>query len=101
MRLNHPDDDELRANFEELLSSVRNGGGIYTHSGVDMETENALWAIARAYPHVTDDLVTSARRTFEGQLDGSNSAARRAALERKFEEYARARQQRHPPQPPS
>ncbi|WP_238011162.1 hypothetical protein KZZ52_22300 [Dactylosporangium sp. AC04546] len=100
MRLKHPDDDELRANFEELLSSVRNGGGIYTHSGVDMETEDALWAIAKAYPHVTDELVRSARKTFEGQMDGSNSAARRAALERKFEEYTRARQQQ-PPQPPN
>ncbi|GAA1502050.1 hypothetical protein GCM10009827_013040 [Dactylosporangium maewongense] len=91
MRLDHPDDDEQRAIFEELLTSVSTGGGIYSCNGLDMETEEALWAIARAYPAVTDDLVAAARAVFAGQLDGSNAAARRAALARKFDELARRR----------
>ncbi|MEV0564106.1 hypothetical protein [Dactylosporangium sp. NPDC050588] len=91
MRLDHPDDDEQRAIFEELLASVSTGGGIYSCNGLDMETEEALWAIARAYPAVTDDLVAAARAAFAGQLDGSHAAARRAALVRKFDELNRRR----------
>ncbi|MEV0363870.1 hypothetical protein [Nocardia fusca] len=91
MRIGHPSDDELRENFAEMLESVRNGGGLRTETGLDMETEDALWAIARAYPEVSDELVEAARATFAGQLDGTNARARRAELERQFEELRRAR----------
>ncbi|WP_330233021.1 hypothetical protein OHA40_11390 [Nocardia sp. NBC_00508] len=89
MRYDYPSDDELRANFDELLASVLTGGGIYSESGLDMETEEALWTIARAYPDVPDELVDAARAAFAGQLDGSNAAARQAALVRKIEEFNR------------
>ncbi|MFI6312517.1 hypothetical protein ACIBEK_20640 [Nocardia fusca] len=91
MRIGHPSDDELRENFAEMLESVRNGGGLRTETGLDMETEDALWSIARAYPEVSNELVEAARATFAGQLDGTNARARRAELERQFEELRRAR----------
>ncbi|MFI9535531.1 hypothetical protein ACIG56_20070 [Nocardia fusca] len=91
MRIGLPSDDELRENFAEMLESVRNGGGLRTETGLDMETEDALWAIARAYPEVSDELVEEARATFAGQLDGTNAGARRAELERQFEQLRRAR----------
>ncbi|MEV3963155.1 hypothetical protein AB0M34_20025 [Nocardia sp. NPDC050193] len=94
MRIGHPSDDESRENFAEMLESVRKGGGLRTETGLDMETEDALWAIARAYPEVTDDLVEAARATFAGQLDGTNARARRVELERQFEEMRRARDAR-------
>nr|WP_232541848.1 hypothetical protein [Nocardia bovistercoris] len=81
------------------MASVRGGGGIYSESGLDMETEESLWAIARAYPEVPDSLVEAARTTFAGQLDGSHSAARQAALARRIEEINRAKaaERRNPP----
>ncbi|MGI5221408.1 hypothetical protein [Nocardia sp. CA-290969] len=91
MRIDHPTDDELRENFAEMLESVRNGGGLRTETGLDMETEEALWDIARAYPDVTDELVTAAREAFAGQLDGSNARRHREELARQFEEMRRAR----------
>ncbi|MCX0269551.1 hypothetical protein NLM24_02245 [Nocardia zapadnayensis] len=94
MRIGDPSDDELRENFAEMLESVRNGGGLRTETGLDMETEDALWAIARAYPEVSDELVEVARATFAGQLDGTNARARRAELERQFEELRRTRDAR-------
>lgn len=89
MRTGHPTDDELRENFAEMLESVRRGGGLRTETGLDMETEEALWAIARAYPDVADELVEAARAEFAGQLDGSNARARRAASDKQFEEMGR------------
>ncbi|WP_282785944.1 hypothetical protein [Nocardia sp. CC201C] len=80
MRLGPPADDELRRNFEAALTSVREGGGVSSATGLDMETEGALWAIARAHPRIDDDLIAAARRAFAGQLDGSNAAARRARI---------------------
>ncbi|MEV0105619.1 hypothetical protein AB0H42_04645 [Nocardia sp. NPDC050799] len=91
MRIGDPSDDELRENFAEMLESVRNGGGLRTETGLDMETEDALWAIARAYPEVSDELVEGARTTFAGQLDGTNARARRVELERQFEELRHTR----------
>jgi hypothetical protein len=91
MRIDHPTEDELRENFAEMLESVRNGGGLRTETGLDMETEEALWDIARAYPEVTDDLVAAARATFAGQLDGSHARKHREELARRLEELRRAR----------
>jgi hypothetical protein len=50
MRLNHPTEDEL-------LRSVLTGGGIDSDSGLDRETEDALWAGApgEAGAHVRRD----------------------------------------------
>lgn len=89
MRIDHPTEDELRENFAELLESVRNGGGLRTETGLDMETEEALWDIARAYPEVTGELVDAARAAFAGQLDGSNARRHREELIRQFEEMRR------------
>ncbi|MFC5750961.1 hypothetical protein [Actinomadura rugatobispora] len=94
MRLNRPTQEELRENFATLLESVITGGGIRSESGLDMEVEEALWSIARAYPEVPAELVAAAYRAFAGQLDGSNAGARRAALEREFEALKDARRNR-------
>jgi hypothetical protein len=87
VRSRYPTDDELRRNFESELTSVTTGGGVRSETGLDMETDAALIAIARAYPTVTDDLVAAARGAFAGQMDGSNAAARQADLERLIAEH--------------
>ncbi|TLF82439.1 hypothetical protein [Nocardia cyriacigeorgica] len=94
MRVSPPTDDELRQNFEEMLASVCSGGGLRSATGLDMKTEDALWAIARAHPEVPDDLVAAARAAFAGQLDGTNARERREALARKIEELDRRGQTR-------
>lgn len=88
----YPDDDELRDNFDAELASVRSGRGLHTETGLDAETHAALIAIARAYPAVTDELVDAARAAFAGQLDGSNGAARRAAMRAMIAEHNRRTQ---------
>ncbi len=85
MRTDYPSEDEMRANFEQMLASVCGGGGLRTETGLDNETEDALWAISRVYPHVPEDLVTAARAEFGAQLDGSHKRARQAALARRLE----------------
>ncbi|WP_454198380.1 hypothetical protein [Nocardia sp. Marseille-Q1738] len=93
VRGRYPSEDELRRNFERELGSVTTGGGLHSETGLDIETETALIDIARAYPEVTEGLVTAARSAFAGQLDGSNAAARRAELERAIEEHNRKKGQ--------
>lgn len=88
-RSRYPTDDELRRNFERELASVTTGGGLRSETGLDVETDAALIAIATAYPAVTEDLVRAARSAFAGQLDGTNAAARRAELRRMIEEHNR------------
>ncbi|WP_063629970.1 hypothetical protein [Nocardia sp. BMG51109] len=87
--MNHPTEDELRGSFEEELASVRAGRGLASDSGLDGQTEAALWEIARAYPNIPDSLVESARRAFAGQLDGTNAQEREARLKRMFEQVKR------------
>lgn len=89
MRLCDPTDDELRENFDELLSSALTGGGIYSDNGLDQRTEDALWAIARACPDVPDELVDAAHAALAGQLDGSNARKAMEALARRFSEINR------------
>ncbi|MFE3756909.1 hypothetical protein ACFXO9_21620 [Nocardia tengchongensis] len=86
MRGDRPSEEQLRRNFDTILADVLEGRGVRTASGLDSPTEDALWAIAKAYPNVSDDLVTAARDSFAGQLDGSNAARWRAELERRFAE---------------
>ncbi|MFD6391382.1 hypothetical protein [Nocardia sp. NPDC060259] len=86
MRTDHPAEDEIRANFDEMLASVCAGGGLRTDTGLDNETTQALWAIARAHPQVPAELVTAARAEFAAQLDGSHRRARREALARLSDE---------------
>ncbi|QFG20644.1 hypothetical protein [Actinomadura sp. WMMB 499] len=93
MRVGRPSPEELRHNFAAELESVLADGGMRSESGLDMEVEEALWAIARARPDVPVELVAAAYRAFAGQLDGGNARARRAELERRLEEMKR----RHPP----
>ncbi|AYF77053.1 hypothetical protein D7D52_28225 [Nocardia yunnanensis] len=82
MRGDRPSEQQLRRNFDTLLADVLAGEGVRTASGLDSPTEAALWAIAKAYPNVSEDLVTAARAAFAGQLDGSNAARWRADIER-------------------
>ncbi|RDI46122.1 hypothetical protein [Nocardia mexicana] len=89
MREERPSDDELRRNFEQELESVSGGGGLTSETGLDTETEEALWAVADAHPNIPDELIEAARRAFAGQLDGSHAAARQAALARKLEQFDR------------
>jgi hypothetical protein len=91
MRLDHPTRAELVQNFDAELASVCAGGGLRSETGLDMETDEALWAIARAYPDVTDVLVTAAKDAFAGQLDGGNAERYRAELARQIEEMRRIR----------
>lgn len=88
-RTDNPDDHELRDSFDGELASVCNGCGLHTETGLDAETGAALMQILRAYPAVTDELVAAARAAFAGQLDGSNGAARRAAMEAVIAEHNR------------
>ncbi|WP_245718520.1 hypothetical protein [Nocardia miyunensis] len=81
--------DEQRRNFERSLASVLAGGGLTTGSGLDDETERALWAVADAHPQIPEELVRAARTAFEAQLDGSHAAARLAELTRRIEEINR------------
>ncbi|QBS42960.1 hypothetical protein [Nocardia sp. CS682] len=86
MLLDHPTEDELRHSFDEALDAVRGGEGVATDTGLDVPTVAALWEIAEAYPSIPEQLVAAARAAFAGQLDGSNAAARQAAIERAFEQ---------------
>ncbi|QIS08991.1 hypothetical protein [Nocardia arthritidis] len=81
MRHGYPTDDELRRTFESELATVSGGGGLRSGTGLDLETQAALIAIARAYPAITDDLISAARTAFAAQLDGTNAATRRAGIE--------------------
>ncbi|WP_328396366.1 hypothetical protein [Nocardia sp. NBC_00416] len=91
MRLGHPTREELIQNFEAELASVCSGGGLRSETGLDMETDEALWTIARAYPNVSDELVAAAKEAFAGQLDGSNTERHREDLARQIEEMRRIR----------
>jgi len=85
-RSRHPTDEELRRNFERELASVTSGGGLRSETGLDVQTDAALMAIAVAYPAVSEELVRAARAHKAGQTaerDAAWSAAEaalRAAL---------------------
>ncbi|MFZ3498615.1 hypothetical protein ACODT5_36215 [Streptomyces sp. 5.8] len=98
MRFGHPSQEQLRRNFESVLTNVLSGRGVRTETGLDSQTEDALWAIARAHPNAPDTLVAAAYRAFAGQLDGSNAAARRAEMDRRIAERAT---RPRPPGPPT
>ncbi|MFJ5072492.1 hypothetical protein ACIQC7_39385 [Kitasatospora sp. NPDC088556] len=76
------DDERLRRVFEAVLAKTLSGTGPLTCTGLDEDTENALWAVWEAYPHASAELVQAARRAFAGQLDGSNAARWHADLAR-------------------
>ncbi|WP_330298313.1 hypothetical protein [Streptomyces sp. NBC_00503] len=71
-------------NFASALAACMEGRGVRTHTELDMTTENALWAIARARPEPPDELVAAAYRAFAGQLDGTNAVAEREAFVQKL-----------------
>ncbi len=74
------DDERLRRVFEAVLAETLSGTGPLTCTGLDEDTENALWAVWEAYPNASAELVQAARRAFAGQLDGGNAARWRAEL---------------------
>ncbi|MEU9042976.1 MULTISPECIES: hypothetical protein [unclassified Kitasatospora] len=80
--------DRLRAVFESVLAGTLAGRGVPSCLGLDMETDEALWAIELARPDVSPDLVEAARRAFAGQLDGSNAARQHAWQARRFADRA-------------
>ncbi|MFI1915030.1 hypothetical protein [Nocardia sp. NPDC020380] len=86
MRHGDPSDDELRANFDEVLSDVLAGRGVHTATGLDDDTQDALWAIAEAYPDATPELIEAARHALAGQLDGSNAERWREEMDNWFDE---------------
>lgn len=86
MFVDSPTEDELRQSFVDALTSVRGGGGVASDNGLDLRTMAALWQIADAYPVIPDELIAAAGAAFAGQLDGSNAAAREAAIDRAFEQ---------------
>ncbi len=84
MQAGRPSEEQLRRNFDNALAAASAGQGVRSESGLDLPTQDALWAIARAYPEIPEQLTVAARTAFAGQLDGSNAARRRAEFERKF-----------------
>ncbi|WP_067696072.1 hypothetical protein [Nocardia jejuensis] len=86
MRSGRPTEEQLRHNFEAALAAALQGQGVRSSTGLDSPTQDALWAIARARPEAREDMVDAARRSFAGQLDGSNAARWREELERTIAE---------------
>ncbi|MBC2874759.1 MULTISPECIES: toxin-antitoxin system YwqK family antitoxin [Streptomyces] len=84
MRRDRPTDDQLTRVFATVLKEVLSGQGLRNHTGLDMETDDALWEIVKYGPGAPPELVDAARAAFAGQLDGSNAARWRAELTRKF-----------------
>ncbi|MFI0739640.1 toxin-antitoxin system YwqK family antitoxin [Streptomyces sp. NPDC021100] len=84
MRRDRPTDDQLARVFATVLKEVLSGQGLRNHTGLDMETDDALWEIAKYGPGAPPELVDAARAAFAGQLDGSNAARWRAELARKI-----------------
>ncbi|MFJ7206768.1 hypothetical protein ACIQWR_24965 [Streptomyces sp. NPDC098789] len=105
MRHGRPSEEQLRRNFDSVLTAVLSGRGVRTETGLDHTTQTALWAIARARPKAPNPaspanppeapealealvameaLVAAARRAFAGQLDGTNAAAWRAEMDRRI-----------------
>ncbi|MFI1915050.1 hypothetical protein [Nocardia sp. NPDC020380] len=86
MRRGYPTREQLQSSFERVLSQVLAGDGLSSETGLDDETQDALLAIARAYPNASEELVEAARHAFAGQLDGSNTKRWRAEWERDIKE---------------
>ncbi|MFE3187223.1 toxin-antitoxin system YwqK family antitoxin [Streptomyces violascens] len=80
-----PTEDQLRRTFGAVLEEVLSGQGLRTCTGLDMETDEALWEIAKYGPGAPAELVDAARAAFAGQLDGSNAARWHAEFMRKIE----------------
>ncbi|MEV6771249.1 hypothetical protein AB0N05_21780 [Nocardia sp. NPDC051030] len=88
MRSGRPDAEQLRRNFESVLSAALQGEGVRSETGLDSPTQDALWAIARAHPNASDDLIAAARQSLADQLDGTNAARWRANLDRMIAEQS-------------
>ncbi|MFI5985347.1 hypothetical protein ACIBEA_31375 [Streptomyces sp. NPDC051555] len=84
VRFGRPGEEQLRRNFDSVLTAVLSGRGVRTGTGLDHQTQTALWAIARARPNPSEALVAAARRAFAGQVDGTNSAESRAEMDRRI-----------------
>ncbi|MFD5146401.1 hypothetical protein [Streptomyces sp. NPDC058401] len=101
MRTGRPSQEQLRRNFESVLTNVLSGRGVRTETGLDSPTENALWAIRYAFPDASDALVAAAYRAFAGQIDGSNAAAWRTEMDRRIAERGARPRPPGPPGPPA
>lgn len=82
---------QLRRSFDDELASALAHGTLGSDSGLDVQTQEALRAVAAAHPQASADLIARARRAFVGQLDGSNAAARDAAIAEAIAEHRRRR----------
>ncbi|MFI6056164.1 hypothetical protein ACIBCO_39635 [Streptomyces violascens] len=89
-RSDRPSRQQLREGFHHHLQNALTGQ-VRTHTGLDEDTDNALWAIASAAPADREELVAAAYRAFAGQLDGSNATRRQEAHQRRIEAWAQRR----------
>ncbi|MEV5504867.1 hypothetical protein [Streptomyces orinoci] len=81
-----PSRQQLRDSFHRgVLNAL--AGEVCTATLVDMDTDEALWAIASAEPADREELVAAAYRAFAGQLDGSNAARRAEEMQRRFDAW--------------
>ncbi|WP_327071042.1 hypothetical protein OG500_36035 [Kitasatospora sp. NBC_01250] len=83
MRAGRPSRQQLRTNFHQEVENALAGAGLRSCTGLDDDTEQALWEIAAAEPADREGLAAAAYRAFAGQLDGSNAARWHADLQRR------------------
>ncbi|MEE1786716.1 hypothetical protein PUR71_28000 [Streptomyces sp. SP17BM10] len=89
-RSDRPSQKQFRESFHYHLQAALTGE-VRTHTGLDEDTDDALWAIASTAPADREDLVAAAYRAFAGQLDGSNATRRQEAYQRRIEAWAQGR----------
>lgn len=78
---------EIRANFDKALdAAIRLGQWPPSDQGFDNQTDRALGAVARAYPHVAQHLIEEAVAELRAQLDGTHARQWSVDFERWLEE---------------
>lgn len=78
---------EIRLNFDKALdAAIRLGQWPPSDQGFDDKTNNALRAVAEAYPDATQGLIEGAREELRAQLDGTHRRQKSADIERWFNE---------------
>jgi hypothetical protein len=74
-------DREIRANFDKAIkAAVELGQMPPSDQGFDEWTNDAIVAVAQAYPKTNPSLVRKARQEINGQLSGEHTTRREAML---------------------